>query len=296
MDKRCGNCKMFYEHRCWGYNNVAVEEAWLCDSWSPEKTSKTSAHNLQYDRDQHQEGKGFILGDGSVWTWPTENLKPMHMQYNMKAKQQGQQVVPGSAFHIKGGKVWQYGQGRSLSPEQQQALFAADPKLEMAPSRQQEQLDTTPGFGHGQNVLDILERGSSWKFSATNIPEIARRIYEKAIEGVGSTVNLHGETPTTRYGFAPDEATDTPIAPEEFNPQVVEHFIAHWADRLRQPDKYVGSWVRDDGMIVLDVSEGHDDFNEAMLRAQAGNQEAIWDNERQEAIPVHGLDSEPPAV
>jgi hypothetical protein len=54
--------------------------------------------------------------------------------------------------------------------------------------------------------------------------------------------------------------------------------------------------VRDDGMIVLDVSEGHDDYDEAFRRAWAGNQEAIWDNHTQEAIPVHGpLDTEPPA-
>ena len=293
--KNCLACKMYHKNKggrgkCWGYGEYDVRGDQLCDSFEKETRgllNRFAAHNLQYDRDQHPEGKGFILDNGSVWTWPTENLKPMHMQYNMKAKNQGFQPVPGSAFHIKEGKVWQYGPGRSLSPEQQQTIFAADPKLELAPSKRQEELDAKPGFGHGQNVLDILERESSWIFqSVVNIPEIAHRIYERGIEGVGATINLHGEEPHTRYGYSPDPATDTPIPPQQFTPKVVEDFIAKWAARLRDPDKYVGSWVRDDGMIVLDVSEGHDDFHEAMTRAFAGQQEAIWDNEKNEAIPV----------
>ncbi len=303
--KSCLNCTMYHKAnggkgKCWGYGEYGVREDQVCDSFEKETRGLLkafSAHNLQYDRDQHPEGKGFILNNGSVWTWPTENLKPMHMQYNIKAKQQGG-VMPGSAFHIKEGKVWQYGPGRSLSPEQQQTIFAADPKLELAPSRRQEELDTTPGFSHGQNVLDILERESSWAFeSAVNIPEIARRIYEKAVEGVGATINLHGETPHTRYGFAPDKATETAIPPEQFAPEVVESFIGQWAARLRDPEKFVGSWIRDDGMIVLDVSEGHNDLDEANRRAFAGSQEAIWDNHAQEAIPVQApLDFAPPAV
>jgi len=290
----CWNCWAYKKGHCEMFGGYKVREDQTCDDWAKtKKKSKTSAHNLQYDRDQHSEGKGFLLDDGSVWTWPTEGLKPMHMMYNQKAKMQGLSPTPGSAFHIKEGKVWQYGPGRSLSPEQQQTIFAADPKLELAPSKRQEELDAKPGFGHGQNVLDILERESSWNFlSAVNVPEIARRVYEKAMEGVGSTINLHGEAPRTRYGFAPDPATDTPIPPAQFTPQVVEQFIARWSDRLRDPEKFLGSWVRDDGMIVLDVSEGHDDFDEAFRRAWAGNQEAIWDNEKEEAIPVHGpLDS-----
>ncbi len=167
--KNCLACKMYHKNKggkgkCWGYGEWPVRADQVCDSFAKETRgllNRFAAHNLQYDRDQHPEGKGFILDDGSVWTWPTENLKPMHMQYNMKAKNQGLRRVPGSAFHIKEGKVWQYGPGRSLSPEQQQAIFAADPKLELAPPRRQEQLDGTPGFSHGQNVLDILERSSS---------------------------------------------------------------------------------------------------------------------------------------
>lgn len=294
--KACWNCWAYDNGHCEMFGGYKVREDQVCDDWEKTKKSKTSANNLLYDREQHPEGKGFILDDGSVWTWPTTDLRPMHMQYAYKAKQQGRHLVPGSAFHIKDGQVWQYGPGRSLSPEQHQTIFAADPSLELAPSKQQEQLDTTPGYGHGQNVLDILQRGSSWAFQgATNIHDVAARIYEKALEGVGATINLHGETPKTRYGFAPDPATDTPIPPQEFSPESVEAFIGKWAARLRQPDKYIGSWMRDDGMIVLDVSEGHDDFDEAFRRAWAANQMAIWDNLNQEAIPVrdsgYGSDS-----
>lgn len=286
--KACWNCWAYDNGHCEMFGGYKVREDQVCDDWEKTKpTKKTSANNLLYNRDQHPEGKGFILDDGSVWTWPTENLKPMHMQYNHKAKQQGYQVMPGSAFHIKEGKVWQYGPGRSLTPEQQQAIYTADPKLEPAPTKRQEELDATPGFGHGQNVLNILERESSWVFvAAVNIPEIARRIYEKGVEGVGATINLHGETPRTRYGFAPDKTTETPIPPQQFTPQVVEDFIAKWAARLRDPEKFVGSWVRDDGMIILDISEGHDDYHEANRRAFAGQQEALWDNLKHEPVSV----------
>lgn len=310
MGKHCSNCKMYDHGECWGYGNKKVKEEWVCDSWASEHKAtvipqeildapptihrsgrtKVAADALQYDRDQHPEGKGFILDDGSVWTWPTENLKPMHMQYSYKAKQQGHGIVPGSAFHIKEGKVWQYGPGRSLSPEQQQTILAADPKLELAPSRQQEQLDTTPGFGHGQNVLDLLERGSSWTFrGAINIHDVASRIYEKALEGVGSTINLHGEAPHTRYGFAPDLATQTPFPMESFSLADVEGFIQRFADRLADSEKFVGSWIQGD-QVILDVTEGHDDFDTAHQRAWAGHQQSMWDSQINDEVPVRGLD------
>ncbi len=260
------------------------------------RIANTSAHNLLYDRDQHPEGKGFILNDGSVWTWPTENLKPMHMQYNMKVKRQGLNVIPGSAFHIKEGKVWQYGPGRSLTPEQHQIIYAADPSLEPAPTNRQEELDSTPGYGHGENVLNILEHASSWNFqSAVNIPEVAQRVYENVHDGEGITINLHGEPPRTRYGFAPDVSTQTPYDIATFTPQDAIDFIHHFQDRLADPEKFVGAWVQGD-QAILDVSEGHDDFDTAFQRAWNGHQKSLWDNEINDEIPVRGLDYEQPTL
>ena len=302
--KNCLSCKMYHKSKgdkgkCWGYGEYEVRADQLCDSYEKETGGilhMFSANMMQYDRDQHPEGKGFMLDDGSVWTWPTENLKPMHMQYSMKAKQQGQRVTPGSAFAIKEGKVWQYGPGRSLSPDQQQTIFAADPKLEMAPPPRQEQLQNTPGFGHGQNVLDILERESSWIFqSASSIHEVAWSIYEKALSGEGSTINLRGESPHTRYGFAPDLATQTPFPLEAFTPADVESFIQRFSDRLQDPEKFIGSWI-EGNQIILDVSEGHDSYDVAHQRAWDGHQRAMWDSQNNEEVPVRGLDYSQPVV
>ena len=520
--------------------------------------SKTAAHTLGYNREQHPEGKGFILDDGSVWTWPTENLKPMHMQYSMKAKQQGHQVTPGSAFHIKEGKVWQYGEGRNLTPEQQQAIYTADPTLEPAPARRQEELDTTPGFGHGQNVLDVLERqgsspqtmyhvapahaeqviaqgglrgdpdewddmvwlhekeeqarayaqpedhvyavnttgmesdpnhmlepgmehswvtkgpipperiqrlsssskppnlrtatgdhdcGNCWAFkkghcsmydgyvvredqmcdsweatktskvwtrvsmprddqflseltpehdmekgeegfhvpvlraihpahgevghiqhtegdefppgilmmrthepyqrkgvgtwmmdrlqerypdqpidmggytdsgepwarayqgkevgmpsfyvkdrqpltedefyrttASSSLHELIERIFTGTMQG-GITVNLAGEEPTKRYGFAPDKSTEEKVPLKSVTEQDVESYIQHHLKELSQPEKYLGTWIKD-GSVWFDVTEGHDDFQEAYKRAWNGDQRALYDSHAEEDIPV----------
>lgn len=295
--KNCLSCKMYHKNKggrgkCWGYGEYGVRADQVCDSYEKETRGilgSAVTHKLQYDRDQHSEGKGFILDNGSVWTWPTENLRPMHMQYSYKVKQQGQSVMPGSAFSINDGRVWQYGPGRHLTPEQHQTIFAADPKLELTPPYQQEQLDTTPGFGHGQNVLDILQRGSSWTFHSTAINDVAALIYEKAVEGTGGTFNLRGESPHTRYGFAPDFATQTPFSVETFSPADVEGFIHRFSDRLQDPEKFVGFWIQGD-QVILDVTEGHDDYQTAHQRAWDGHQKSLWDSKINDEIPVRGLE------
>lgn len=54
-------------------------------------------------------GKGFILTNGSVWNWPTEGMRPQHMNMAQKVKHMGLQVKPNSAFHIEPqGRLWNY--------------------------------------------------------------------------------------------------------------------------------------------------------------------------------------------
>lgn len=440
-------------------------------------STKTSAHRLEYDRAIHPEGKGLLFTDGSMWTWPTKDLKPPHMRYNMEAKSQGLQTVPGSAFAIKEGKVWQFGAGRSLNPQQQAQIQSIDPRLEMAPSRRQEELNTAePGFGHGQNVLDILERQdkqagygghardlrprdeleillreyremaqmsnkhalplkmaiksleeelgehdrvlSTWQVVAmpydeqfinelkpehtmekgddsgeflvptlhaihptqgevghlqyttgdeenpfppgvlmlrthepykrkgiatwmmdklqehypdqpidmggysdsgrewarayqgdegynpatfvkdlkplteyefyhmgsTSLHELVERIFTGVMEG-GITLNLAGEEPTARYGFAPDKSSEERISLQTVTPHDIEAYIQHHLRELSQPGKYVGAWIAE-GDVWLDVTESHEDLNEAYKRAWNGNQRALYDSVAEEDIPV----------
>ena len=137
-----------------------------------------------------------------------------------------------------------------------------------------------------------------WDFQSkeakVDVDQVAQRVYKAVTEGEGIAINLHGEPPTKRYGFAPAKDTETPYAVETFTPQNVLDFINRFQDRLADPEKFVGAWMQGD-QVILDVSEGHDDFREAYNRAWAGEQQSMWDNVANEEIPVRGLDFVPGA-
>jgi 2'-5' RNA ligase len=130
-----------------------------------------------------------------------------------------------------------------------------------------------------------------WQFKASN--PVAHKVYDETMQMGGSTRDLYGNGPTARYGFAPDLATQTPIPEDQFSPQAVEDFIARFKDRLHEPGKYVGAW-KHEGNIVLDVTEGHDDHDEAYQRAWNGHQKSMWDSVANQEVPVRGLDYEQP--
>jgi hypothetical protein len=145
------------------------------DDWQQTKPGyNTSEHQLGYDPAKHAEGKGLITQNGHIWTWPTQDMRPQHMQYDQKLKQIGETQVPGTAFHIErhpnmGNRatVWQFGQGRSLSPEQRALINQADPRIMaqdpniVAPQVQADQ------YGHAMNVLpSTVARSCFWATSA----------------------------------------------------------------------------------------------------------------------------------
>lgn len=105
------------------------------DDWAASRpTYQGPGHHLGYDPDRHKTGKGFILDDGSVWTWPTHELRPMHMEYSYRAQQQGKKVDPSAAFHIEGDQVYTYGEGRSAHKHIDR-IKEADPRLRLAPPK-----------------------------------------------------------------------------------------------------------------------------------------------------------------
>lgn len=110
------------------------------DEWHATAPSyKGDGHMLGYDPRVHQEGKGFLLTDGFVWTWPTKDLRPMHMAYSGRVKASGKQTVPGTAFHIDGdGGIYFWGEGRAHTPEQQKAVLEADPRLHYGGERKKQ--------------------------------------------------------------------------------------------------------------------------------------------------------------
>jgi hypothetical protein len=128
------------------------------DTWTP------MARPLPKNLDDHNlawgpgtEGKGFILENGTVWTWPTENMRPMHMQKVAPVKALGGRVRPETPFHIDpDGTIYQVGPGRKLKPLDMTRLQMADRRLKsgQAPSNANE-------LGHSQKVYDAI-RNSAW--------------------------------------------------------------------------------------------------------------------------------------
>lgn len=102
------------------------------------------------------EGKGFVLNNGAVWTWPTLHMRPMHMQKSKVVKSRGLGVEPQSAFHIQpDGEVYTYGPDRIISEPNKQTIAEADPNLNVPGA-----MANIPqnDYGHAQNLLDTLQR------------------------------------------------------------------------------------------------------------------------------------------
>lgn len=144
----------------WDFQREAAEMPWGqdFDNWHSTRPQYDvqSGHQLGYDPGQHPEGKGFILSDGSVWTWPTFEMRPQHLEYSKRVTEAGGTVQPGSAFHIKDGMVYTYGPGREMTPELGEQITAADPRLSVLDDTADIDIPNVPGYGHGRNVLDIL--------------------------------------------------------------------------------------------------------------------------------------------
>lgn len=309
MGKHCSNCKMYDHGECWGYGNKKVKEEWVCDSWAAEHSSRTAApydrqlakfvydpatnrlllgqmgrsegeqltHNqlLEHpmwgdwsDRNRAEMAFGEIAqnGYGSIFSRTRlapgkDGMNPYQKQY--QTERALQRAIPGARFTNPTAMLkpeWEL-------PDDPQITYIGEPP-----------------------TIKPAEEDKRWDFQAkVDTTQVAQRIYEKAIEGVGSTINLHGEGPHTRFGFAPDLATQTPFPMESFSPADIEAFIQRFSDRLRDPEKFVGSWVQGN-QVILDVTEGHDDFDTAYQRAWDGHQKSLWDSDINDEVPVRGLD------
>lgn len=130
-----------------------------------------TTHNLQWE--PGQTGKGFIVkptdvgiknfpnleeAQPLVWTWPTEDMRPTHSQMGTKAiwnAPQGMKPVPSTYFHITpDGGIRQFGGGRTLSPDEQNTINNADPRL--SPAEGPTPQIQTDGYGHANRLLEIL--------------------------------------------------------------------------------------------------------------------------------------------
>lgn len=166
----------------WTWNPYDRKHTWDADDddWEDESQGTTSAYDwsnqpAHLQPAQHKldwqpgtPGKGFITTNGAVWTWPTQNMRPQHMQYAQKVNRAGLQVKPNTAFHIEPeGRVWQYNapgladfEKRRLDPSDKYTIQYYAPKSGLwfgepgdappAPVQQDE-------FGHATGLLDRIQ-------------------------------------------------------------------------------------------------------------------------------------------
>lgn len=213
------------------------------------------------------------LGPAGAWHWQVGQRVPDLREHYQGDGEWGQPAYQHAPDHIHGAMSW--------------------------PSKRLEFM-TEPGE-HEQAITEALEakpRDAQWNFSATlsAMPDsLASQIYESTIEGGGTSRNLAGEIPTKRYGFGIRKENEDRFPIAKFTPQDVRSFIESNLQELSQPGKFVGTWVKD-GIVYLDVSEEHDDFDTSFQRAWNGHQKSLWDNEINDEIPVRGLDYEPEPV
>lgn len=153
----------------------------------PEIAQLTGEHIAAFDPPQHNltwqqggPGKGFVLQDGSIWTWPTAHMRPVHHAMETAAGMQGAAPVKrGSEFHIEPhGRVWQYNQPdipgdspgyRSMDPDDRfnilksnAGLWFGQPGDEHPPNVQDD------GYGHATAIMPKM----AWTPSVDGVGEI----------------------------------------------------------------------------------------------------------------------------
>jgi len=82
------------------------------------------------------------------------------------------------------------------------------------------------------------------------------------------------------------------LTPEQFTPDAIRQYVEDNQDVLNQSGNHLGTWVADDGRIVLDVSEREPDQATAIQKGEERNQEGIYDVANQEFISTGGTGEE----
>lgn len=173
--------------------------------WTPDPTplpNNLDAHWLTWE--PGKTGKGFILENGRVWTWPTENLRPMHLQraYTVNKVLKGR-IRPETAFHIdEQGNVFTVGPGRHLDHWDVARLNMADHRLKPTVPP-----EDTAGFGHSQEVYDRLRQAAF--FNDETPRENLEDEFESEMERERIRRNELRALPNVMYHVAPTNRRDS---------------------------------------------------------------------------------------
>jgi predicted nucleic acid-binding Zn-ribbon protein len=126
------------------------------------------------------------------------------------------------------------------------------------------------------------------RFSAVDPYQIAQMAHQRVQQPDGGiTIGIDGqEHQGGGYGVAlPSPNIPTHIT--QLTPQHFHQYINQNYDTLSQPGNYFGAWHDPkDGNVYPDISQIHPDFDTAMQAGKAANQEAIWDYQNQQSVPV----------
>jgi hypothetical protein len=141
-------------------NDTKLTEDDVFSDWQDVKLAGLPQHKLEWN--PGQEGKGFILKDGSVWTWPTKDMRPNHDQKKQQARVERNyetDAIPSSNFHINSdGSVWQFNpfRGPDAKPErfldQDQRAMIANAGLEVGSLLPSAPVQADP-YGHAENLM-----------------------------------------------------------------------------------------------------------------------------------------------
>ena len=116
-----------------------------------------------------------------------------------------------------------------------------------------------------------------------------QKFVDDTIANGGNTVSMQGVKPR-RYVFSENQDAERVYNVGDFDRHMVKYFVmGNGAELRRNPDKFLGSWVETiDGevKVFLDISTSVDDKDEALRRAAAAGQLAIFDCATGESIPV----------
>lgn len=98
----------------------------------------------------------------------------------------------------------------------------------------------------------------------------------EAKEG-GFTVSESGHRPTSGFVVATPGA-ERRIPVDQLTPDTISAYRKEFAERLAQPDTYLGAWYdTESGDVFLDVSKVYEDRDEAIEYGRSSNQLAIFD-------------------
>ena len=117
------------------------------------------------------------------------------------------------------------------------------------------------------------------------------------MQGGGGTWDLQGNEPTTGYGAGihPEHQCENRQLIRDITPDLIDDYITQHMAWFQQPGYYVGVWIPEENpdVAVLDVSSVEPELDRAKELGVANQQEALWDIENNQEIPLPKPDRVP---